>query len=105
MKLERRERGTVARKVAETMFSGHAAIYVMVNLFLLFIWAATGMGSPQGSQTPAASASWVIKVDPSPGKILGKAETTNADFIDVGEHKEILAGAARAGFTWYGPPR
>ena len=44
MQLERHERGTVARKVAETIFSGHAAIYVMVNLFLLFIWAATGMG-------------------------------------------------------------
>lgn len=45
MELEPRyERGTVARRVAETMFSAHAAVYVLVNIFLLFIWAVTGMG-------------------------------------------------------------
>jgi hypothetical protein len=44
MQLERHERGTVARRVAETLFSAHAAVYVLVNVFLLFIWAATGLG-------------------------------------------------------------
>jgi len=47
----------------------------------------------------------VIKVDPSTGKVLGKTETTNADFIDVGENGDIIAGAARTSFTWYRPTR
>lgn len=46
MTLERYDRSdkTVARRVAETMFSAHAAVYVLVNALCLFIWAATGFG-------------------------------------------------------------
>jgi hypothetical protein len=69
------------------------------------LWAATGIRPLETSQTPQASSSWVIKVDPSTGKILGKTETTNADFLDVGENGEIVAGAARASFTKYNPTR
>lgn len=67
------------------------------------LWATTGIRPLEPSQTPGASSSWVIKVDPSTGKVLGKTETTNADFIDVGENGDIIAGAARASFTWYRP--
>jgi DNA-binding beta-propeller fold protein YncE len=69
------------------------------------LWAATGIRSPEPSQTPGAGSSWVIKVDPSTGKVLGKTETTNADFIDVGENGDILAGAARNSFSWFRPTR
>src|SRR3954453_1072837 len=46
MTLERYDRSgrSVARKVAETMFSAHAAVFVLVNLLCLFIWAAAGFG-------------------------------------------------------------
>jgi hypothetical protein len=59
------------------------------------LWAATGIRPLDPSQTPGASSSWVITVDPSTGKILGKTATTNADFIDVGENGDVIAGAAR----------
>jgi hypothetical protein len=46
MTLERYDRSgrSVARKVAETIFSAHAAVFVLVNLLCLFIWAAAGFG-------------------------------------------------------------
>jgi hypothetical protein len=69
------------------------------------LWAVTAIRPLELSPTSQASSSWVIKVDPSTGAILGKTETTNADFIDVGEHGEIVAGAARTSFTWYRPTR
>ena len=69
------------------------------------LWAATGIRAPAPAQTPGATSSWVIKVDPSTGKVLGKTETTNADFIDVGDNGDIVAGAARTAFTWYRPTR
>ena len=65
------------------------------------LWAATGIRAPDSSQTRGVNSSWVIKVDPSSGMILGKTETTNADFLDVGGNGEIVAGAAGASFTWY----
>lgn len=66
------------------------------------LWCATSIRSLDAS--PATS-SWVIKVDPSTGTILGKTETTNADFLDVLENGEIVAGAAGTRFTWYRPIR
>ena len=69
------------------------------------LWAVTGIRPIESSPTGAAGASWVVKVDPSTGKILGKTETTNADFIDVLENGEIVAGAAGTSFTWYRPTR
>jgi hypothetical protein len=69
------------------------------------LWAATTIRPLDSSQSTGASSSWVIKVDPSTGKVLGKTETTNADFIDVGENGDIIAGAARTSFTWYRPTR
>jgi hypothetical protein len=47
----------------------------------------------------------VIKVDPSAGTILGKTDTTNADFIDVGDNGDIVAGAAENHFNRYRPTR
>jgi hypothetical protein len=35
------ERG---RRVAETAFQAHGSTYVLVNLFLIGVWAATGAG-------------------------------------------------------------
>jgi NHL repeat len=69
------------------------------------LWAATGIRPRESSQERGAGSSWVIKVNPSTGKIVGKTETTNADFIDVGENGEIVAGAAGNSFTWYQPTR
>ena len=43
MTLERTDR-SVARRVAEVMFSAHAVVYVMVNLLCMFIWALTDFG-------------------------------------------------------------
>jgi hypothetical protein len=68
------------------------------------LWAATGVRSAP-SQTPGAAASWVIKVDPATGRILGKIETTNADFIDISPNGDVVAGAGRDGFSWYRPTR
>ena len=52
MTLERYDRSgrSVARKVAETIFSAHAAVFVLVNLLCLFIWAAAGFGYTKGKQ-------------------------------------------------------
>jgi hypothetical protein len=69
------------------------------------LWAATSIRPAGSSQAAGTSSSWVIRVDPSTGSILGKIETTNADFIDVAPGGEILAGAGRNSFTWYHPAR
>jgi len=69
------------------------------------LWAATTIRPLDSSQSTGETSSWVIKVDPSTGTVLGKTETTNADFIDVGENGDIIAGAARTSFTWYRPTR
>jgi hypothetical protein len=43
----------------------------------------------------------VLKVDPSTGKILGKVETTNADFLDIGANGDMVVGAVRTSLTPY----
>jgi len=68
------------------------------------LWAATTV-RPESAQPGAAGSSWVIKVDPSTGKILGKTETTNADFLDIGANGDIVAGAVGTRFTLYRPTR
>jgi sugar lactone lactonase YvrE len=69
------------------------------------LWAATSIRPAESSQGPGTSSSWVIRVDPSTGTIVGKIETTNADFIDVAANGDLLAGAGRNTFTWYHPAR
>jgi hypothetical protein len=69
------------------------------------LWAATGIRSAESAGGQRGSSSWVIKVDPSAGTILGKTDTTNADFIDVGDNGDIVAGAAESHFTRYRPTR
>ena len=76
-----------------------------LKFFNRALWAATGIRPQASPQTPGGAASWVIKVDPSTGKILGKIETTNADFIDISANGEVVAGAGRSGFSWYRPRR
>ena len=44
-----------------------------------------------------------IPIDPSTGKILGKIETTNADFIDIGANGDMVAGAVRTSLMLYRP--
>ena len=70
------------------------------------LWAATAISPPASPQTPGDTTHWVIKVDPATGKILGKIETTNSDFIDVSKNGDVTAGAARAGIPallWFRP--
>ncbi|HUK33761.1 MAG TPA: hypothetical protein VLV86_07620 [Vicinamibacterales bacterium] len=62
------------------------------------LWAATSVRAADHSAAPSA---WVIKVDPSTGKILGKIETTNADFIDIGTNGDMVAGATRTSLMVY----
>jgi hypothetical protein len=65
------------------------------------LWAATSVRpSDAGTTSP-----WVLKVDPSTGKILGKIETTNADFIDIGANGDMVAGAVRTSLMLYRPTR
>ena len=61
------------------------------------LWAATSVRPDAG----ASATPWVIKVDPSTGKILGKIETTNADFIDIGANGDMVAGAVRTSLMVY----
>src|SRR5262245_38323873 len=67
------------------------------------LWAATGIRSVESAGGQRGSSSWVIKVDPSAGTILGKTDTTNADFIDVADNGEFVAGASENHFTRYRP--
>ena len=69
------------------------------------LWAATSIRSSGAARGAAANASWVVNVDPATGKALGKIDTTNADFIDVGDNGDLLAGATGTSFTWYRPAR
>ena len=62
------------------------------------LWATTSVRPSDASASPS---SWVIKVDPSTGKILGKVETTNADFLDIGTNGDMVVGAVRASLTLY----
>jgi hypothetical protein len=62
------------------------------------LWAATSVRAPGAGATPSP---WVLKVDPSTGKILGKVETTNADFIDIGANGDMVVGAVRTSLTLY----
>jgi DNA-binding beta-propeller fold protein YncE len=64
------------------------------------LWAATSVRSADAG---AGSTPWVIKVDPSTGKILGKIETTNADFIDIGANGDMITGAVRTSLILYRP--
>ena len=65
-------------------------------------WAATSVRPSDAGATPSA---WVIKVNPSTGQILGKLETTNADFLDIGTNGDMVVGAVHASLTLYRPPR
>ena len=39
------------------------------------------------------------------GKIVGKIETTNADFLDIGANGDMVAGAVRTSLMLYRPTR
>jgi DNA-binding beta-propeller fold protein YncE len=62
------------------------------------LWAATSVRPSDAGATPSP---WVIKIDPSTGEILGKIETTNADFIDIGANGDMVAGAVRTSLMLY----
>ena len=61
------------------------------------LWAATTV-RPDAGATPSP---WVLKIDPSTGEILGKIETTNADFIDIGANGDMVAGAVGTSLMLY----
>lgn len=63
------------------------------------LWAAIRTGEPAAPN--AVAPSWIVKIDPATGKILGKTAVDNSDFIDVRENGEIIAGAQARGFTRY----
>jgi hypothetical protein len=62
------------------------------------LWAAT---SVRPADAGAAASAWVLKIYPVTGRILGKAETTNADFLDIGANGDMVVGAARTSLTLY----
>jgi hypothetical protein len=64
------------------------------------LWAATSI---RPSDAGATASPWVLKIDPSTGKILGKIETTNADFIDIGANGDMVTGAVRTSLILYRP--
>jgi hypothetical protein len=66
------------------------------------LWAVT---SVRPSESGATATAWVLKVDPSTGKILGKTETTNADFLDIAPNGDMVVGAVRTSLTLYRPMR
>jgi hypothetical protein len=41
---EQYDEKTPARRAAEAVFQRHAQVYVLVNLFLVGVWVATGAG-------------------------------------------------------------
>jgi DNA-binding beta-propeller fold protein YncE len=70
------------------------------------LWAVIGVPSPEvPSGQPARRTFWLIRINPSTGKILGKMETTGADFVDVNENGEVIAGVTAGGFFRYSPVR
>jgi hypothetical protein len=44
VQIEHRGRGEIVRRAAETAFQAHAAVWFLVNLFLVGVWAAAGAG-------------------------------------------------------------
>jgi hypothetical protein len=46
--------------------------------------------APIRTLEPAGASTWVIKIDPASGAVLGKIETTATDFIDVGANGDVL---------------
>jgi hypothetical protein len=70
------------------------------------LWAVIGGPPPeQKSGQPPKRTAWLIRIDPSTGKILGKIETSVTDFIDVNENGEVIAGVTTGGFFRYSPDR
>jgi sugar lactone lactonase YvrE len=70
------------------------------------LWAAiAGPALEASGAQPARRLSYVIKIDPSTGKALGKMETVGTDFIDVTASGEVLAGVTAGGFFRYSPAR
>ena len=81
------------------------------------LWALIAPGPPSEPanarpnviiQTPLTGqpGSWVIKIDPSTGTLLGKLEATGGThFLDVNENGEVIAGASTGGFFRYSPDR
>ena len=68
------------------------------------LWAVIG-GPPPEAPTgqPPKRTSWLIRIDPSTGKMLGKVETGGTDFVDVNDNGEVIAGVTSGGFLRYGP--
>ena len=68
------------------------------------LWAAiAGPALEASGAQPARRLSYVVKIDPSTGKVLGKMETVGTDFIDVTAGGEVLAGVTAGGFFRYSP--
>ncbi len=73
------------------------------------LWAVIAVPAELQSGEKPKRSSFVIRIDPVTGKILGKLDTTGpgatsgTDFIDVNENGEVLAGVTPGGFVRYSP--
>jgi len=69
------------------------------------LWAAIAVPPAPSAAPGARRPSYVIKIDPATGKMLGAMETSGTDFIDVSESGDVFAGVTAGGFFRYGPGR
>jgi streptogramin lyase len=71
------------------------------------LWVAMMTVEPAGQRsTPAKSTPWILKVDPSSGKVLGQVESPGPHSIDANEAEELFAsgccgGSNPSGVSWF----
>jgi NHL repeat-containing protein len=73
------------------------------------LWVAMQTLEPGGQASAVKPSLWLLKVDPSSGKILGKVEAPGPHSIDVSDTGELLAsgccgGSNPNGFSWFRKP-
>jgi sugar lactone lactonase YvrE len=96
------------RYLGEWSHLGNAGALAFANGAL---WAAVALpanDAATGATTGATLArrpTWVVKIDPVSGNVLGTVETSATDYIDVSANGEVVAGVVSGGFVRYRPIR
>jgi len=70
------------------------------------LWVATMTLEPGGRGSATRPSPWILKVDPTTGKVLGQAESPGPHAIDVSAAEELFAtgccgGSNPNGFSWF----
>jgi hypothetical protein len=70
------------------------------------LWVAIQSLEAAGQAPAGRPNTWLLKVDPSTGKVLGQVESTGPHSIDVSATEELLAsgccgGSTPNGFGWF----